>query len=270
MHRRAAVYRHMFIRQLHCQVQTCYTRKWLPEIKYFVTHPDVFIISITYLMLEINIIMILAGLKFFKIVPIPLITSQWNLVRCGLVSLTLIINISGEGVLSDGTKPLPGAMMLCWQFTPNDKLQSNNRNQNIVIFNGENAFRNVTWKMSVILSQPQRVTHRSPVTNICVGDQTRIGLDNGLSPSRRHCLSQWWNIVNGTLRNKFQRNFIQNSYILVQKNVLGNVAWKTSAILSRLQCVKPTSPLAITSPAKSNGNLIRPDHWMNRIASFNS
>ena len=38
-----------------------------------------------------------------------------------------------------------------------------------------------------------------------------------------HYLKQCWNIVNWTIRNKFQLNFIKNSYIIIHENALKNV-----------------------------------------------
>ena len=58
-------------------------------------------------------------------------------------------------------------------------------------------------------------------------------------PAPSHYLNQCWNIVNWTLRNKFQWNLKQNSYIFIQENALENVVWKIAAILSLPQCVNP-------------------------------
>ena len=52
-----------------------------------------------------------------------------------------------------------------------------------------------------------------------------------------HYLNLGWIIVNWTLRNKFQWNFNQNSYIFIQENAFEKVVWKMAAILSRPQCV---------------------------------
>ena len=49
-------------------------------------------------------------------------------------------------------------------------------------------------------------------------------------------------IFNWTLRNKFQWNFNQNSYIFIQENAFVNVVCETAAILSRPQCVDPLAP----------------------------
>ena len=74
----------------------------------------------------------------------------------------------------------------------------------------------------------------------CVNNLTIIGLDKDLSPGRlpSHYLNQCWNIVNCTLRNKFQWNFNRYLYIFVQENAFENVVWKILAILSWPQCVK--------------------------------
>ena len=40
-----------------------------------------------------------------------------------------------------------------------------------------------------------------------------------------------WNVVNSNLRNKFQWNIKQNSYIFIQENAFGNAVWETAAIL---------------------------------------
>ena len=52
-----------------------------------------------------------------------------------------------------------------------------------------------------------------------------------------HRLNQCWNIVNWTLRNKLQWNFIINSYVFIQENAFENGIWKMVAILSWIQCV---------------------------------
>ena len=56
-------------------------------------------------------------------------------------------------------------------------------------------------------------------------------------PAPSHYLNQCWNIVNETLGNKLQWNFIRNSNIFIQENALENVVGETAAILSRPQCV---------------------------------
>ena len=64
----------------------------------------------------------------------------------------------------------------------------------------------------------------------------RLWLVAWTAPS--HYLNQCWNIVNWTLKNKFQWNLNRNSYNFIQENASENVVWKMAAILSRPQCVK--------------------------------
>ena len=45
------------------------------------------------------------------------------------------------------------------------------------------------------------LTDWGPVTHACVGNQTVIGSDNGLSPDRRQTIT-WTNIVNWALESK--------------------------------------------------------------------
>ena len=52
-----------------------------------------------------------------------------------------------------------------------------------------------------------------------------------------HYLNKCWNIVNRTLSNKLQWNFIRNSYILVQEGPFENIVYEMAAILSQPQCV---------------------------------
>ena len=67
------------------------------------------------------------------------------------------------------------------------------------------------------------LTHWGQVTHICIGNLAIISSDNGWSPWSvpSHYLIQCWNIV-WTLRNKFQWNFNQNSYIFIQENSFEN------------------------------------------------
>ena len=77
------------------------------------------------------------------------------------------------------------------------------------------------------------------VTYICVGNQTIIGSDNGLSPGRRQAIT-WTNVailLIGPPRSKLRWNVNRNSYIFIQENPFENVVWKMAAILSRPQCV---------------------------------
>ena len=57
-----------------------------------------------------------------------------------------------------------------------------------------------------------------------------------MAPS--HYLNQCWNIVNFSLRNKFQWNFNRNSSIFIQENAFENVVCQMASILSRPQWVK--------------------------------
>ena len=52
-----------------------------------------------------------------------------------------------------------------------------------------------------------------------------------------HYLNQCWNIVNWTLRNKFQWRCKQISYIFIQENEFECIVREMAAILSRPQCV---------------------------------
>ena len=56
-----------------------------------------------------------------------------------------------------------------------------------------------------------------------------------------HYLNQCWNIVNWNLRNKLQWNIQRNSYIFIQENAFENVVCEMAVILSRPQCVNPSS-----------------------------
>ena len=57
-----------------------------------------------------------------------------------------------------------------------------------------------------------------------------------------HYLNRCWNIVNSTLRNRFQWNLNQNSYIFIQENLFENVVWKMAAILSWTPCINTLRP----------------------------
>ena len=62
---------------------------------------------------------------------------------------------------------------------------------------------------------------------------------------RRQAITQCWNIVNWTVKNKLQWNFNGNSYILNQENAFENVGCEMKAILSRPQCVYNLRPLIL-------------------------
>ena len=83
-------------------------------------------------------------------------------------------------------------------------------------------------------------THWGRVTHICVGNQTTIGSDNGLSPDRRQAII--WTITGILLIGPLGTNFSEisieiNLYIVIQANAFQNIVWKMAAILSRPQCV---------------------------------
>ena len=71
--------------------------------------------------------------------------------------------------------------------------------------------------------------------------QATIGSDNGLSPIRRQVII-WTNddIVNWTLGNKLQWNFIQNSHIFSQENAFENDSGKWRPFCLGLNLLNPT------------------------------
>ena len=91
------------------------------------------------------------------------------------------------------------------------------------------------------------LTQWSRVTNKCVSKLDhhwlRQWLVACLEPS--HYLNKWWQIVNWTLINKFQWNFIQNTAIFIQEKGFYNVVYKMADILSwpESECVKEGSSL---------------------------
>ena len=103
--------------------------------------------------------------------------------------------------------------------------------------------------VSLLINTPSsHLTHWGRVTHICVGKQTIIGSDNGLSPGRRQAII-WtndglllWIIVNWTPRNKLQWNFNKNSNIFIHKNTYESVVCEMASILSRPQCVNTHTP----------------------------
>ena len=85
------------------------------------------------------------------------------------------------------------------------------------------------------------LTQWGQVTHICVSNLTTIGSDNGLSPGRHQAII-WTNagiLLIWTLKNKFQWNCHQNSYISIQENALENVIREMATILSWPQCFMP-------------------------------
>ena len=78
------------------------------------------------------------------------------------------------------------------------------------------------------------LTHWGRVTHICVSKLTIIGSDQ---PVPSHCGSQYWNIVNLTLRNKLQCNIYLFFFTVSFKNAFGIAVWKMEVIWSWPQCV---------------------------------
>ena len=77
------------------------------------------------------------------------------------------------------------------------------------------------------------------VTHICVGKQTIIVSDNGLSPGRRQAII-WTNagiLLIGPLGKNIQWNFHRNSNIFIHENAFENDVREMAAILPRSQCV---------------------------------
>ena len=77
--------------------------------------------------------------------------------------------------------------------------------------------------------------------NICVGNLTIIGSDNGLSPGRRQAIV-WTSdriLFNGPLGTKFSEILIGIHKFFIHENVFENVFCEMAAILSRPQCIKP-------------------------------
>ena len=71
-------------------------------------------------------------------------------------------------------------------------------------------------------------------------NKAKISSDYGLSPVRRQAIiisTNFWLFVNWTLGIKLQRNFNQNTVMLIQASAFENVVCKMAAMLSRLQCV---------------------------------
>ena len=92
------------------------------------------------------------------------------------------------------------------------------------------------------LASSTALIHWGRVTHMCVSELTIIGSDNGLSPGRRQAIiwtREWWNIVNWTLRNKLQWNFIRNSNIFIQQNALENVVCEMASICLGLNVLIP-------------------------------
>ena len=81
-----------------------------------------------------------------------------------------------------------------------------------------------------------------------------------------------WNIVNWTLRNKFQWNSIQNSNIFIEENTFCNVICKMLSILCRPQCVNSLWPSDAIWRQRSWSSLVQvmtccltaPSHYLNQ------
>ena len=73
------------------------------------------------------------------------------------------------------------------------------------------------------------------MVHICVGNLATIGLNKGLSPSRRRAII-WTNA-----KNKLRWYFNRNSYIFIQESAFKTGVWKMAAILSRPQYVNVIS-----------------------------
>ena len=80
-----------------------------------------------------------------------------------------------------------------------------------------------------------------------------------------HYLNQCWNIVNSTLRNKFQWNNNQNSYIFMDENVFEEVVCEMAATLSLPQCVK--GPVVSVSMSKMSSWWLGNTHLLPEIIS---
>ena len=89
----------------------------------------------------------------------------------------------------------------------------------------------------ICVSVVNLLTHWGWVTNICVGNLTIIGSDNGLSPGRRQAII-WTNdgiLLIGPLRTNFSEILIGIHTFSSRKMHMK----MSSAILSQPQCVKP-------------------------------
>ena len=103
---------------------------------------------------------------------------------------------------------------------------------------------NVTFNWLGIITSPCSnfnggLTHWGRMTHICVNKIAIIGSDNGLSPERHQAII-WTNagiLLIWPLGAKLQWNFNRNAYIFIRENACENIAWKMTAILSRLQWV---------------------------------
>ena len=81
------------------------------------------------------------------------------------------------------------------------------------------------------------LNYKGWVMHICVSKQGSSSLQIMACPTPGHYLKQCWNVVNWTLRNKFQWNFDQDHTFSLKENAFENVVWKMVTILSLPQCV---------------------------------
>ena len=75
----------------------------------------------------------------------------------------------------------------------------------------------------------QHLTLWDRVTHIWVSKLTAIGADNSFSSGLQQAIIEnnaGWNIINGTLRNKFWWSFNQNTYIFNQENAFESGKWR--------------------------------------------
>ena len=98
---------------------------------------------------------------------------------------------------------------------------------------------------STIFTSPwSTLTHWGRVTHICVSNSTIIASDNGMSPDRRQAII-WTNA--GMLQIELLRTNLSEILMEIQtfsfrKNAFEKVVCKTTAILSRPQCVNSSFP----------------------------
>ena len=139
--------------------------------------------------------------------------------------------VSGNGLLPNGTKPLPGPMLIYCQIGPCGTNSATWVKR--IIFIQENASQNtIMWPLYTVLNV---LTHWGRLTHICVDNLTISGSDNGLSPGRCPAII-WPNagiLVTGSLGTNLSEILIAILIFSFKK-----MHWKMSAMLSRPQCVK--------------------------------
>ena len=123
-----------------------------------------------------------------------------------MASCVFVIINSGNGLLPDGTKPLPEPMIIKYVS------QLNEISLNILKISVTKYNRNHVFKMSNISSGHNDLTrHWGRVTHICVSKLTIMGSDNGLSPDRRQAII-WTNagiLLIGPLETNFSEILIE-------------------------------------------------------------